>query len=195
MRTAGERIDPFPLSGTSWLGFEVELHTILVITKHISVDHSEMEVVLLIRPSAAILKARLLHDENIKHANNVVQTDILSIEELTQGHNSPSNLLQSTLSPLVHPLPNRLELPTSMLSRLPKRNREALENIQWSRSQVAMTHNSLPYAVETMLQMRGLVVRTNDGRGKAVVVVLRLVLTAVAVHAWVEIHADGVEAV
>lgn len=108
---------------------------------------------------------------------------------------SPSNLLQSTLSPLVHPLPNRFKLPASALPRLSKRGREALENIQRSRSQVAMAHNSLPQAVETMLQMRVLIVGADDRGGKSVVVVLCFVLGAVAVHDGVQIHADGVEAV
>lgn len=82
-----------------------------------------------------------------------------------------------------------------MLARLAKRDREAFKTKQWSRCQVAVTHDSLPQAVETMLQMRVLVVGTNDRGRDSVVVVLRLVLAAVAVHDWVQIHADGIDAV
>lgn len=46
-----------------------------------------------------------------------------------------------------------------------------------------------------MLQMRVFIVGANDRGGESVVVVPRLVFAVVVVHDWVQIHADGVEAV
>ena len=81
-----------------------------------------------------------------------------------------------------------------MLAGLAERNREAFKNVQRRRGQVAMTHNSLPQPVETVLQMRILVARTHDGL-RNVVMVLRSVADVIAIHFSIELHAHGVDAV
>lgn len=112
------------------------------------------------------------------------------------GRSPPSFSLNDTFlsCPPIHPLSDRLELSAGMLAGLAERNREAFKNVQRRRGQVAMTHNSLPQPVETMLQMRILVTRAHDGL-RNVVMVLRSVADVIAIHFSIELHAHGVDAV
>lgn len=105
-----------------------------------------------------------------------------------------SQLIESTLPSLIHPPSNRLEFPTSTLASLSDRNREAVEDIQWRKVQVAMKHDCLPQAVETMFQMRVLVVGANYGLRKAVMV-LHMRLTADTVHSPSHLDAYSIDAV